>query len=126
MAALLDSLFKLTAVVIAAILIGRVALLLGRVRYAQALLATPAEQRARARESSRRVVGLIRPILRPLPIAGLFVAVLVHAALPEVDAWVVYLTAMELSLLLLAEYAFETWLVRYVTEHEGAPPAAMG
>ncbi len=121
MLGLLDTFFKIMAVALVAMVIWRVALLFWRVEYAESILARTSEQRKRTLDAYRRTSCAIKPVLWQEPIVAVVAGLAVWYFFPQMDAWAVFAAMLEMALLLAIEYYFETWLIRYVTEHEKAP-----
>ena len=127
----LNTYFKIMAVALAVVLIWRFVLLLWKVEYAESILARTPEQRKRLIDAYRKVILLMKPMLLLLPMIGLAMPIAVYFFTPGIDALVVLAALAELTLLLAAEYYFESWLVRYVTDHEtdsssAAPKTTIG
>jgi hypothetical protein len=115
------------AFALAIVLIWRFVLLLWKLEYAESILARTPEQRRRLIDAYRKVILLMKPMLLLVPIIGVAMPLAVYFFTPGIDALVILAALAELTLLLAAEYYFESWLVRYVTDHErdssiAAPP----
>ncbi len=120
----LNTFFKIAAVACAALMIWQVALLFWRAKYAETLLARTPEQRKRLMDAYRVELLVIRLLLWLLPIMSVALPVAVYFFMPQVGALLVLTVTIELTLVSGAEYFFERWLVRYVTEHEQILPVS--
>ena len=110
----INTFFKLLALIGGVIVGIRLVLLLWSVPYAESIVAASREQRLRVIGAYERITRSIKLVLWEIPLVAIALPVAIHFFTPEIDALVAFIALAELAVLVATEFFFERWLLGYV------------